>query len=214
MSTPRVIITQAPTVRSTTRRVGESASHSRAVPAMMPHVPSLQKASTEKIIPKTSSWTVTLPLAGSTKCGNTAAKKTNDLGLRIPTVKPWRTTWAFEGRDASRCGHRPGVLVAMPHRLETEPEQVGAAGQLQRDRERLGVRQQRAEAERDHDREHQGAEAVAEHREDRDGPAPRDAASQGEQHARARHDDDRHRGDEERGQLAPADHARTLASPR
>ena len=89
-------------VRSVTKRPGESANHSRAVPAISPHVPSLQKAMTLKISPKTKSCTVTLPLLASTKWGKTAAKNTSDFGFNMPTVKPWRTMVALRGRSPSR----------------------------------------------------------------------------------------------------------------
>ncbi len=92
ISTPSPTMTSPPIVRSATSRVEEPASHSRAVPAIRPHVPSERTARRLKMTPSASSCPVTFPDERSMKWGNTATKKMSALGLSPPTTKPcWMT---------------------------------------------------------------------------------------------------------------------------
>lgn len=110
------IMTTPPMPPRWDRRRGDRSNHERADPAAAAPTLSEVSAANKKMAPSRSSCTGTCPVLRSMTWGRTAAKKTTDLGLEIPTMNRSRTTRQVDdvpvpcrtGCSAPRDAGRPG----------------------------------------------------------------------------------------------------------
>jgi hypothetical protein len=104
------------------------------------------------------------------------------------------------GRDGIR------LLPAMPDGLDAEEDDVGGAEELDDREGHDRLLEQRAEAEGDQHRDHDGAEDVADDAQEPADPAERERAADREEHARPGDDDERDRRQCEGEEVGRGDH--------